>query len=73
MKCNILSWSMRRLNCSDKRLMVRNLLCQRRVDIVCLQETKLELIYRNDVRLVLCGCLWGCWGYFVDVGQDGGY
>ena len=35
MKCNILSWNVRGLNCINKRLMVRNLLRQLMVDIVC--------------------------------------
>jgi endonuclease/exonuclease/phosphatase family metal-dependent hydrolase len=77
MNCNILSWNVRGLNCPDKRLTVRNLLRQWRVDIVCLQETKLDFISRRDVsslmglplcRLVLCGGLRGCWGHFGDVG-----
>jgi exonuclease III len=71
MKCNILSWNMRGLNCPVKRLMVRNLLRQWRVDIVCLQETKLELISRKDVTN-----LWGCryvdWCYVAASGAAGG-
>jgi exonuclease III len=59
MKCNILSWNVRGLNSLDKRLMVRNLMCQWRVDIVCLQGTKLELIFRRVIN-----SLWDC--PFVD-------
>jgi exonuclease III len=59
MKHNILTWNVRGLNSLDKRLMVRILLRQWRVDIVCLQETKLELISRRMIR--------SFWGYsYVD-------
>jgi hypothetical protein len=55
MNCNILSQNVRGLNSPNKRLMVRNLLRQLWVDIVCLQETKLELI---SMRII--NSLWGC-------------
>jgi exonuclease III len=71
MKCNILYWNVRGLNSPDKRLMVRNLLRQWRVDIVCLQETKLEHISRRVVKSV-----WGChyfdWCYVAAIGAAGG-
>jgi hypothetical protein len=71
MKCNILSWNVRGLNSPEKRLVVRNLLRQWRVDIVCLQETKLELITRRDINSI-----WGCpyvgWCYVAAVGTAGG-
>ena len=71
MNCNILSWNVRGLNCPDKRLMVRNLLCQWRVDIVCLQETKLEYISRKDV-FSLWGCRYVDWCYVAAYGAAGG-
>jgi exonuclease III len=71
MNCNILSWNVRGLNSPDKRLMVRNLLRQWRVDIICLQETKLDHISRRDVISV-----WGCpyvdWCYVAAIGAAGG-
>jgi exonuclease III len=71
MKCNILSWNVRGLNSPDKMMMVRNLLRQWRVDIVCLQETKLEHISRRVVNSV-----WGCpyvdWCYAAAIGAAGG-
>jgi exonuclease III len=71
MKCNILSWNVRGLNCPNKRLMVRNLLRQWRVDIVCLQETKLDLISRKIIN-----SLWGCsyvdYCYVASSGASGG-
>jgi exonuclease III len=71
MKCNILSWNVRGFNCPDKRLMVRNLLRQWRVDIVCLQETKLELISRKDV-ISLWGCRYVDWCYVATSGAARG-
>lgn len=55
MNLKILLWNVRGLNEGDKRLQIRNLLCSWKVDIVCLQETKLELITRGLVRSI-----WGC-------------
>jgi exonuclease III len=55
MKPKLLSWNVRGLNDGDKRLRVRNLLREWKVDIVCFQETKLEVISRNVIR-----SLWGC-------------
>ena len=50
---------------------MRNLLRQWRVDIVCLQETKLNFISRRDVS-----SLWGChyvdWCYVAACGAAGG-
>jgi hypothetical protein len=71
MKCNILSWNVRGLNSPNKRIMVRNLLRQWRVDIVCLQETKLELISKTVINSI-----WGCpyvdWCYVAGIGAAGG-
>ena len=41
MKLKIVSWNVRGLNNSLKRLVVRNLLREWNCDVVCLQETKL--------------------------------
>jgi exonuclease III len=61
MKPKTLSWNVRGLNDGDKYLRVRNLLREWKVDIVCFQETKLEVVSRSVVR-----SLWGChnvdWG-----------
>ena len=58
---------MTRLNDKDKRLRVRHLLNIWGADVICLQETKLELITRSLVR-----SLWG--SHHVDwlyCGSDG--
>jgi hypothetical protein len=52
-------WNVRGLNKGGKRLKVRNIFRQWKVDIIFFQETKLEIISNNIVR-----SLWGC--HFVD-------
>jgi exonuclease III len=59
MNLNIISWNVRGLNEADKRLHIRNLLKLWKADIICLQETKLELVTRHIVR-----SLWSC--HYVD-------
>jgi hypothetical protein len=71
MKPKILSWNMRGLNEVHKRLRVRNLLQGWKVDIVCLQETKLHCLSRRLVR-----SLWRCnyvdWVCLDSCGASGG-
>jgi exonuclease III len=50
MKHKIVSWNVRGLNKEKKRLRVRRLLRQWKVDIVCLQETKLEMVTHGLVQ-----------------------
>ncbi|KAK4607051.1 hypothetical protein RGQ29_001035 [Quercus rubra] len=54
MNLRIVSWNVRALNEQDKRLRVKNLIRKWKADIVCLQETKMELINRGTI----CS-LWG--------------
>ena len=42
MKIKILSWNVRGVNDSDKRKVIKNLIRTNRVDLVCLQETKVQ-------------------------------
>ena len=71
MNLEIISWNVRGLNEQDKRLRDRNLIRNWRLDIVCLQETKLELITRAVIR-----SLWGGqhvdWSYLGSCGAFGG-
>ena len=71
MNLKIISWNVRGLNEWDERLRVRNLIKNWRLDIVCLQETKLELITRAVIR-----SLWGGqhvdWSYLGSCGAFGG-
>jgi exonuclease III len=71
MKHKIVSWNMRGLNEEKKWLRVRRLLSQWKVDIVCLQETKLEMVTHGIVQ-----SLWRCpyveWCYVASLGASGG-
>jgi hypothetical protein len=71
MKHRILSWNVRGLNEGKKRLKVRRLLNQWKVDIVCLQETKLEVITTSLVQS-LWRCLYAEWCYVASIGALGG-
>jgi endonuclease/exonuclease/phosphatase family metal-dependent hydrolase len=67
----ILSWNVRGLNEGNKRLRVRNLLHDWKVDSVCFQETKLQCLSWNLVR-----SLWQCtnvnWVCLDSCGVSGG-
>jgi hypothetical protein len=71
MNFNILTWNVRGLNEGRKRLKIRNLLSQWKVDIVCLQETKLKLVSNQLVH-----SLWRCpykeWCHVDAIGASGG-
>jgi len=71
LKPKILSWNVRGLNEGGKRLRVRNLIRQWKSDIICLQETKLEIISNNIVR-----SMWVCefvdWCYLASCGASCG-
>jgi exonuclease III len=54
MKLKILSWNVREINELDKRLSIKGLIRDCKVDLVCLMETKMEAITRVVVR-----SLWG--------------
>ena len=71
MKHKILTWNVRGLNEGGKRLRVRNLLSFWKVDIVCLQETKVSRFTSSLVR-----SLWRSpyveWYYVAAEGASGG-
>ena len=50
MKIKILSWNVRGVNDSDKRKVIKNLIRTNRVDLVCLQETKVQDMNIEMVR-----------------------
>jgi hypothetical protein len=49
MKLKILSWNVRGINELDKRLRIKGLIRDWKVDLVCLMETKMEVITREVV------------------------
>jgi exonuclease III len=55
MKHKILTWNVRGLNEVGKRMQVRNLLSLWKVDIVCLQETKVSWFMPSTMQ-----SLWRC-------------
>jgi hypothetical protein len=71
MNHKILSWNVRGLNEGRKRLKIRNLLSKWKVDIVCLQETKLKMVSNQLVQ-----SLWRCpykeWCHVDSCGASGG-
>jgi exonuclease III len=61
----------RGLNEGRKRLKIRNLLSKWKVDIACLQETKLEL-FSNQLVQSLWGCPYVEWCHVASNGASGG-
>jgi exonuclease III len=71
MNLNILTWNVRGLNEGRKRLRIKNLLSKWKVDIVCLQETKLQLI-SNQLLQSLWRCPYKEWCHVASNGASGG-
>ena len=71
MNTKILTWNVRGLHDRDKRLRIKNLLKEWHADVVCLQETKMEVITGQFVR-----SLWRCqyvdWMFLGSNGASGG-
>ena len=71
MKICLLSWNVRGINNSDKRKVIKALIKKNMVDLVCLQETKIQeisrgIIYSLGVRRFLE------WDYVDSRGTAGG-
>ena len=63
MKLKLLTWNVRGANNLIKRNVIRNFIWSQRVDLVCLQETKLQNLSSADARSLgvsnwLIGGLW---------------
>ena len=79
MNLKIISWNVRGLNDRDKRLRVSNMVRRWGPDVICLQETKMELITRAVIRSLWKGQhvdwsylgLWSFWRGATDVGYTG--
>ena len=50
MKLRLLSWNVREANNCDKRKVIKALIKKNRVDLVCLQETKIQEVSRGIIR-----------------------
>ena len=62
---------MRGLHERDKRLQIKNLIRMWLQIIICIQETKMELITRGSVRSLM-GCHYVDWVYLGSLGASGG-
>jgi exonuclease III len=61
MQLKIISWNVRSLNDQDKRLQVKHLLKLWQANMICLQETKLDLINRELISSLWVYIMWiGC-------------
>ena len=56
MKVKILSWNVRGVNDPDKRKVIKNFIRTQRVDLVCLQETKVQEINKVLAYSLGVGC-----------------
>jgi exonuclease III len=71
LKPKIISWNVRGMNELEKRTKMRGLLREWKADIVCLQETKMEVI-RREVVYSVWGCVYVDWVYLGSRGASGG-
>ena len=71
MKLKLLSWNVRGANNLNKRNVIRNFIRSQRVDLVCLQETKLQNLSSADARSLGVGRL-ADWRVVEAEGSAGG-
>ena len=71
MKLRILSWNVRGANDNDKRKVINALIKAQKVDLICLQETKMQEMSKRIVKSLGVGrCL--DWGAINSRGASGG-
>ena len=71
MKIRLLSWNVRRANNCDKRKVIKALIKKNRVDLVCLQETKIQEMSRGIIHSLRVGRFLE-WGAMDSRGVAGG-
>ncbi|RVW70583.1 putative ribonuclease H protein [Vitis vinifera] len=71
MKLRLLSWNVRGANDSSKRKVIKALIRSQRVDVFCLQETKIQAMSEGVVRSLGTGRFLG-WGALEASGSAGG-
>lgn len=71
MKPKLLFWNVSGLNEGKKHLRIRNLLKEWKANVICLQDTKMELMSCSSVRSLL-GCNHVDWCPFDSRGASGG-
>ena len=52
MKLKILSWNVRAINNLDKRKLIKAFIKSQRVDVVCIQDTKIQNMDSSIVRIL---------------------
>ena len=55
MRIKILSWNVRGANNAEKRKLIQTYVKMQKVDLVCIQETKLKLFTRRMIRSLTVG------------------
>ena len=55
----ILSWNVKGVNDVNKRKLIKALIKSQKVDVVCLQETKMQEMSIRVVRILGMGLEWG--------------
>ena len=71
MKLRILLWNVRGANDNDKRKVINALIKAQKVDLICLQETKMQEMSKRIVKSLGVGrCL--DWGAINSRGASGG-
>jgi hypothetical protein len=71
MKIRILSWNVRGLNLEEKRMKIKSLLREWKADVVCFQETKIQVVTRELVQSLWSGAQVD-WCYLGAQGASGG-
>ena len=72
MKIKILSWNVRGVNDPDKRRVIKSFLKSNRVDLVCLQETKVQQMNNVTAHSLGVGRFLN-WRALNTEGSTGGY
>ena len=55
MKLKLLSWNVRGANDSSKRKLIKSFVRSQKVDLMCIQETKIQLMSEGVVRSLVSG------------------
>ena len=71
MKLRLLSWNVREANDSSKRKVIKAMIRNQRVDLFCLQETKIQSMFEGVVRSLGFGRFLD-WGAMDVHGSAGG-
>ncbi|KAL7167318.1 hypothetical protein ACSBR2_037897 [Camellia fascicularis] len=68
----MLSWNIRGLGRSEKRCKIKNVVKDRQIDILLIQETKRSNIQARDAKSIWHGTIWNFWLWMLK-GIQGDY